>query len=122
RSVCDTLPRTVACSKRSSNINRKFKAHGMLPTLVIGDFRRKEYAGPARWRMRHGAETAANVEAALERIDGGCTPAVILVLQERPGSVADRQIAMLRRKAPLARIGVLLGSWSEGETRTGQPL
>ncbi|PHS01117.1 MAG: hypothetical protein COA78_23100 [Blastopirellula sp.] len=46
----------------------------------------------------------------------------ILLFQARPSTIAESTVHNLRRKYPLAKIGVLLGSWCEGEQRTGQPL
>jgi hypothetical protein len=48
-------------------------------------------------------------------------PEVIVLAQSRPGSVGLREIMNLRRSAPLAGFVALLGSWCEGETRTGRP-
>src|SRR5262245_6670790 len=48
-------------------------------------------------------------------------PELIVVAQSRPGMIAARQMDALRRPAPLAGVVALLGSWCEGETRTGRP-
>jgi hypothetical protein len=49
-------------------------------------------------------------------------PEVIIVAQCRPGCVDFRVVEELRSAAPLAGVVSLLGSWCEGETRTGRPL
>ena len=49
------------------------------------------------------------------------SPELILVAQSRPGMIAGRIVDALRRTAPLAGIVSLVGSWCEGETRTGKP-
>jgi hypothetical protein len=49
------------------------------------------------------------------------SPELIVVAQSRPGAVSEREFRRLRRNAPLAGLLSLLGSWCEGETRTGQP-
>jgi hypothetical protein len=54
----------------------------------------------------------ANVDAAAE---------LIVVAQSGPGAISEQQVRRLRRAAPLAGIVGLLGSWCEGETRTGRP-
>ena len=46
---------------------------------------------------------------------------VIVVAQARPGEFAHDDVARLRQLAPLARIVALLGSWCEGEARSGKP-
>jgi hypothetical protein len=48
-------------------------------------------------------------------------PDLLVVAQSRPGQFHNDEIARLRRLAPLARVLALLGSWCEGETRTGKP-
>lgn len=47
---------------------------------------------------------------------------LLLVCQSRPGSVLQESLAQLCGRNPLAGQIVLLGSWCEGETRTGRPL
>lgn len=49
------------------------------------------------------------------------SPELIVVAQQRPGEVSPEQIERLRGQAPLARIVGLLGSWCEGEARSGRP-
>jgi hypothetical protein len=49
-------------------------------------------------------------------------PELIVLAQSRPDSIASAQVEPFRRWAPLAGIVTLLGSWCEGETRTGHPL
>jgi hypothetical protein len=53
--------------------------------------------------------------------DGGTGPELIVVAQSRPDAICGDQINHLQRVAPLAGIVALLGSWCEGETRTGRP-
>jgi hypothetical protein len=48
-------------------------------------------------------------------------PELTIVTQSRPGEFSARQVDLLRRGAPLSGIVALLGSWCEGETRTGRP-
>jgi hypothetical protein len=48
-------------------------------------------------------------------------PELTLVVQSRPGMIRNCDIERLRHDAPLAGIVALLGTWCEGETRTGRP-
>jgi hypothetical protein len=48
-------------------------------------------------------------------------PEVIVVAQSRPGAFPPQAIERLRRSAPLAGVIALVGSWCEGETRSGRP-
>jgi hypothetical protein len=52
---------------------------------------------------------------------GAAPPELIVVAQHRPGLVSEKQILERCRQAPLAGVVALLGSWCEGETRTGRP-
>jgi hypothetical protein len=54
--------------------------------------------------------------------DAEATPELIIVAQSRPDAICGDRIKDLQRAAPLAGIAALLGSWCEGETRTGRPL
>src|SRR4051794_23788022 len=48
-------------------------------------------------------------------------PELIVVAQSRPDAICSDRLNVLRRAAPLSGIVALLGSWCEGETRTGRP-
>jgi CheY-like chemotaxis protein len=48
-------------------------------------------------------------------------PELVVVAQSRPDVIGVEQVKQLQRAAPLAGIVGLLGSWCEGETRTGRP-
>lgn len=85
--------------------------------LIVGDTGRREFRtalGDAT-----ACATADEAAALLER--GECAPEVIVLVEARPGEIAQAAVDRLRRLAPLARIVGLLGSWCEGETRTGRP-
>ena len=91
--------------------------------LLVGDADRREF------------RQARDELAALGRVRGlptsrprrPCWPSeeaavdVIVVAQARPGEFSHAQIERLRQSAPLARIVALLGSWCEGEMRSGKP-
>jgi hypothetical protein len=55
-------------------------------------------------------------------VDAKTMPELIVVAQSRPDIICGAQLKHLQRTAPLAGIVALLGSWCEGETRTGRPL
>jgi hypothetical protein len=48
-------------------------------------------------------------------------PELIVVAQSRPDAICNDDLNQFRRASPLAGIVALLGSWCEGETRTGRP-
>lgn len=49
------------------------------------------------------------------------SPELIVVAQSRPDTICSDQLSVLHRDAPLSGIVALLGSWCEGEMRTGRP-
>lgn len=77
-------------------------AAGAQPNVNIGDF--PDLRAAAAWLA--ASETA---------------PELIVITQTRPGEIPAAEIDLLRRLAPLTRLVGLLGTWCEGESRSGQP-
>ena len=48
-------------------------------------------------------------------------PELVVVAESRGGQFSHAALAALRRQAPLVRVWRLLGSWCEGEARSGRP-
>jgi len=92
------------------------------PAVVyVGDHESQEVRDVVHWlRERTKVFVAATVDAANE-VCLANTPLFIVVSECRPGEVAVDAWGRLRRAAPLTPIVCLLGSWSEGELRTGKP-
>ena len=91
--------------------------------LLVGSTQRREFreAGEAVDRLAE-VTRAVDVEAALTVLgEGRLAPEVIVVAQAYPGEFSPEAVDRLRRLAPLARVVGLLGSWCEGEMRTGEP-
>jgi hypothetical protein len=92
--------------------------------LVIGDLSSAEFAGARTALAAQGTkiEYATTIEQACEQIDRQAgSPAWIVIVQSRPGLWSAADVESLSCRAPLARMVALLGSWCEGETRTGMP-
>lgn len=91
--------------------------------LLIGDRSRAEFREVCEAIAAVGRVTAvADAEAALRRLAGGrLAPDVVVLLQAYPGQFPADQVERLRRAVPLARPVGLLGSWCEGEMRSGSP-
>jgi hypothetical protein len=89
--------------------------------LLVGGAAQADF-GDAVAALRETAQLTEviNLSAACE-IARSTPPELIVVAQSRPGSVSARQVRQLQRRAPLAGIVALVGSWCEGETRTGRP-
>jgi hypothetical protein len=90
--------------------------------LLIGDWDRTAYRAARRELDRVlPAMIAANVPQALEMLERASGIGALLIAQSFPGEFTFRHIQQLQSAAPLARLCVLLDSWSEGETRSGHP-
>ncbi len=91
--------------------------------LLIGDLLAAEFHAAREALAANGSLTQVpDVPAALAALAAAqCSPAVIVLAQSYPGQVSDADIERLWRAAPLARILSLLGTWCEGEMRTGRP-
>ncbi|HBO45647.1 MAG TPA: hypothetical protein DD670_17310 [Planctomycetaceae bacterium] len=90
--------------------------------LWLGDSGRNEFR-EARASLDRFARVveSARVADALALLDSSFAPAMIVLAQGYPGQFSNDSVDRLRRAAPLARIVGLLGSWCEGEARTGRP-
>jgi len=94
-----------------------------LSILVLGPTDRSEFRGPVcDLRSLGRIVVAKDVPSAVELVSSGeVVPDLVVVAQAFPGQFSTDAIDQLRRAAPLARIVGLLGSWCEGEARTGWP-
>ncbi len=90
--------------------------------LLVGDAQRTEFREAVDALRSSCSMTAAvDVTAAESMLAQGLVPDLIVIAQAFPGQVTTEQVERLRRAAPLARVLGLLGSWCEGEARTGRP-
>jgi hypothetical protein len=94
-----------------------------LSILLIGDADRREFrqARDCLAALGHVWRAASAASAAAFLADAQAAADVIVVAQAHPGEFSHADIDRLRQLAPLARIVALLGSWCEGELRTGKP-
>jgi hypothetical protein len=83
-----------------------------LPVVqLVGDIQHPDFRHAIELLRRESRATA----------DQETPPELIVVAQCRPDSIGLAQMSHLRRTAPLAGMIALVGSWCEGETRTGRP-
>lgn len=108
--------------KRNSRLKTELNCMGTVRILLVGKRSDREFRESLKW-LAAGAEltTADGVDDALAQLSGGASPTAIVVAQTRPGMFSQSQVERLHAAAPLTRFVALLGSWCEGETRTGQP-
>jgi hypothetical protein len=94
-----------------------------LSILFLGDPHRPEFQQARASLDRWGAVTEfADADTATAALgEGNVAADVIVVAQAFPAQFSHRAIDGLRRAAPLARVLGLMGSWCEGETRSGSP-
>lgn len=96
--------------------------HG-LSILLLCNADRAEFEQARTVMAAWGAVSEfADVDAAVAALEvGEILPDAIVVAQAFPGQYSHPTIDRLRRLAPLARVVGMMGSWCEGEMRTGSP-
>ncbi|MDZ7619387.1 MAG: hypothetical protein U1E05_20495 [Patescibacteria group bacterium] len=97
--------------------------NGPSSILLVGRVGRAEFREAAASLHQLARVTTACSPAEAEQVlaDGRCPADLIVVAQSFPGEFSTAAIDRLRRRAPLARVIGLLGSWCEGEVRSGEP-
>jgi CheY-like chemotaxis protein len=90
-----------------------------LPVLIVGPHERIEFRNPAAFLIERGAIVVRDIAGALTTIQSGYSPTVIVILQAWPGQYQSTDFNKLRATCPLARMVRLLGTWMEGELRSG---
>jgi hypothetical protein len=105
---------------------------------ILGDWEQAEFAPAVDYLRREvNLELVGDVRGSgdfgvgddskqevVDAKDGGPLfgdPDLILLVASRPGRFSAAEVEALHHRAPLARIVGLLGSWSEGEVRSGHP-
>jgi hypothetical protein len=81
-----------------------------LTVKLVGEIDHPDFVDAVQ-RIRADARVAEDNDA----------PELTVIAQSRPGAFSESFVRDLRRTAPLAGIVGLVGSWCEGETRTGRP-
>ena len=90
--------------------------------LLIGHWERDEFRA-ARQHLQRRMPTVIVPDIAQALRDRDLLDAftLLLIAQSFPAEFAARDVQRLQAAAPLARLCVVLGSWCEGETRSGHP-
>jgi hypothetical protein len=91
--------------------------------LLIGNIERPEFQGVAEFMETlgqvHYFSEAESALKALEKCE--IVSNLTVIAQAFPGEFSQQAIDRLREASPLSRMIALLGSWCEGEQRSGQP-
>lgn len=95
-----------------------------LTAIWIGDAEGVEFSAAVRLLAEQTLLTKfANLSSTHDWLmAGNPVPDLILLAQSYPGQFTAKEMQSLRNAAPLARIITLLGTWCEGESRTGNPV
>lgn len=91
--------------------------------LMVGEYRHREFQNAVA-QMEQVADVVCfrGADAALNWLrSAGGSPRWIVAAQSRPGQFYAPELEALFALSPLSRMVVLLGSWCEGETRSGTP-
>jgi hypothetical protein len=84
--------------------------------LLTGDFEHPDFALVRTWLPAHATtETGGPSAISTGNYD------LVAVCQSRPGQYSQLQVESIHRAAPLAALLAILGSWCEGESRSGRP-
>jgi hypothetical protein len=93
-----------------------------LTSLVIGHVDCDEFRSVPDGLRALGEVAAVRTLADADRWLADREPVdLVVMVQHRPGEFSSIELDRLRQAAPLARVVLLLGSWCEGETRSGSP-
>jgi hypothetical protein len=93
--------------------------------MVVGDFRHADFRPALGWLHAHvDIQCVASCRLALELLEESSHAPIdwLVFAAARRGRFVPREVEMLHRVAPLARLLYLAGTWCEGETRSGRPL
>lgn len=82
--------------------------------LITGDFAHADFEGIVRWL--HELTTVQIGEPAQD----GEHYDLAIIFQSRPGQTSQAEVEALHRRTPLSPMHAILGSWCEGETRSGR--
>jgi hypothetical protein len=96
----------------------------MQPHIVsIGASQHADLREAMAWLQAHRAQHFATCEEALQTLTSdGALPQWLVLLAAHRGAFEPASIETLHRRAPLARLVVVCGSWCEGELRSGRAL
>jgi len=91
-----------------------------LRVLLTGDTNQAEFRHPIRLMTEQtDLRILSDIDEATALLSEASPPDLVVVAQARPGQYQETQIDRIRQAAPLTAIIALLGTWCEGEVRTG---
>ncbi len=90
--------------------------------LLIGDYDHRDFREAVAWLAENTRlSLAPTLDAGHACLMDEGRPQVIVIAQSRPGQFPVAHVERLHSTSPMSRLVALLGSWCEGEMRTGHP-
>lgn len=104
----------------AGHMNQSLQA---LRVLLVGDSRHSDFVDAVVWlQNNYRVDNAADIDAAVKSLASEERPPLAIVIAcSHPGRYSPEQVESLHSVSPLTPIVALLGSWCEGEGRSGQP-
>jgi CheY-like chemotaxis protein len=88
--------------------------------ISIGHWEAPEFKSAADWLQRHvDLHRVPSIEAGIEQLSDGHAVDIILVAPSHRSEFQQDDIRRLQAACPLSHLYVVVGSWCEGETRSG---
>lgn len=98
-------------------------AHSIMPrVLAVGPLDgHSQFAAAAEWLRRHTLLTTVTAPRGLATLSSAVEYDWVVMAAPRRGMFSHEQVEELQAQMPLARFVALLGTWCEGEVRSGRP-
>jgi hypothetical protein len=96
------------------------KLHATIAALVLGRADDSHFAATVQWLAANlSCRFVPSAPTILADGNEDFEPALVVLLQSRPGEFTDRELTALRGRWPIARFVAIAASWCEGEPRRG---
>ena len=94
----------------------------MKDLCVLGSLASSEFRSASEWLTCSKRCDFFDSDGELIQARSDSPPSVVVIAQSRRGQYSESVVGKLNDAFPDARMVLLVGSWSEGETRSGSPL
>ena len=94
----------------------------MKDLCVLGSLASSEFRSASEWLTDTKRCDFFDSDGELIKTRSDSPPSVVVIAQSRRGQYSESVVEKLNDAFPDARMVLLVGSWSEGETRSGSPL
>src|SRR2546427_7236671 len=91
----------------------------------VGGWQHAEFSEAVAWLKSRAAcllfDDAGTADSNLRTVEAANAPIAMVLVQSRPGQISRGSVERLHAAAPLARLVALVGTWCDGELRSGRP-